>query len=271
MHITTLAHLPRLLTWNFFVLYVPGTLQKHVASRHLKGSRKLELNFDFTGGFISGFGTTTGTTTGLGSTDVAAADGVGTSTGSGNFNITSGSSGFLSLPFGTATGSSASGGAGSQVGNSAVTDDIGTSQFDGTTTVTSKGSFGSGFSPFVAGEGFGPTGGFGLGTGTFDIVGQSEGTSGGGGAGTSSGSSLGTASNFGGGTATGGIPMLFSAGGLGSGASDGTAIGAGDSGMDPTGASFSGTGMLTGINFSNFGGAIVGPGGTVTFPFVPPP
>jgi hypothetical protein len=242
-----------------------------VASRHLKGSRKLQT-YDFYGGFISGFGTTSGSTTGFGGNEIMAVGGEGTSAGGGQFNITSGSSGFLSVPYiGTATGSGASGAFGSQVGNGAVTGDIGTSQFNGTTAVTSQGSFGAGFSPFVEGVGFGPTGGFGLGTGTFGIDSQSQGTSAGMGMGTSDGSSVGTAGNFGGGTATGGIPMLFSAGGTGSGASDGTASFVGAAGLDATGSSFTGTGMLTGINFSNFGGAIVGPGGTIPFPSFTPP
>lgn len=148
--------------------------------------------------------------------------------------------------------------------------DIGTSAFNGTTTVVSGGMFGAGFSPFVKGVGFGPTGGFGTGSGTFGIIGQSQGTSGGGGTGTSTGSSVGSASNFGGGTAFGAIPDLFMAGGTGSGASDGTASGSGAAGMDATGSSFLGTGVLTGINFSNFGGSVVGIGGTVNFPFPAP-
>jgi hypothetical protein len=244
-------------------------VQKHVASHHLKGSRKLQ-NFDFTGGFISGFGTSSGTAGNSGSTNIMGLAGVGTSTGTGNFTTASGSSGYISTLFGSAMGSGGSGGSGFQNGNSGVDGDVGVSNFTGTTTVNSEGVFGAGFSPFD-GQAFGPTGGFALGTGTFDVDSQSQGTSGGTGVGTSSGSNFGGASNFGGGSATGSIPMVFSAGGIGSGASNGTVTGAGSSSLDPTGASFLGTGTLSNVNFQNFGGAIVGPGGTVNFPFAPVP
>jgi hypothetical protein len=144
---------------------------------------------------------------------------------------------------------------------------IGSSAFMGTTTVTSNGGFGAGFSPFIEGQGFGPTGGFGSGTGTFDITSLSQGTSG---SNTtiSSGSSVGGASNFGGGMGGGIIPTFFTAGGTGSGAS--TATGAGASSFDPMGASFLGTGSLTGINFQNFGSGVIGTGGTIVFPIAPP-
>jgi hypothetical protein len=95
------------------VLYVPGIThrqKKYVASRHLKGSRKLQgFDFNFTGGFASGFGSTFGSTTGTGSTGIMAVNGTGTSTGGGLFNVTTGSSGFISTPFAVA-GSSSSGG-----------------------------------------------------------------------------------------------------------------------------------------------------------------
>jgi hypothetical protein len=258
-----------------FLFCSPGTLllqttaasakKKGVASRHLKGSRRLQ-NFDFSGGFVSGIGTSSGTTTSSGDASLLGLGGEGSSTGMGNFNTTSGAVGFVFSGFGDVVGSATTGAAGSQLGNSLVMDDVGTSLFAGTTTVGSEGIFGAGLSPPIAGQVLGPTGGFGTGTGLFDISSLSSGTTGGTGAGLSSGDSVGTASNFAGASGSGIIPNFFSAGGTGSGASDGTASGTGSTATDPTGASFMGLGTLVGVDFQNFGVGVFGQGGTIPFP-----
>jgi hypothetical protein len=193
--------------------------------RYLKGSRKLgcrrELQspLGFKGGTASGTATGGATATGVGSAqtrgeecfNVAVAD----ASGSGEFIITSGSSGFADTMFGSATGSAAGGGTGSQGGNVAIMmGGAGTLAFDGTTTSSGTGDFGAGFSPVqfntvvteVPGSpipetfgspkkggssgGFtpptfvttvipvstGPTGGFGSGSGALDIASTTTGT-----------------------------------------------------------------------------------------------
>lgn len=240
--------------------------------RHLKGSRKLQ----FTGGFISGFSDNTGSATNSGSALVTGTDGTATSSGTSAFNSNGFSSGFLLSPFGTAQGRATGGASGSQVGISGVLD-IGTSLFAGNTDATGFGFFGAGFSPPVAGQPFGPIGGFGGASGTNSGQSTSSGTNAGVVGGLSTGSNIGTFANFGSGQGTGTVPNFASGGGTGSGLSGGTTAGGGSSANDPLGGLFSGTGILNNVNFNAFGAGIFAPGGglmtgggSFTFPGFPP-
>ena len=113
--------------------------------------RRLQFPSRFSGGQVSGTATGGGTATGSGSAqtgdecdDGAAASG----TGNGEFTTTSGSSGFINTVFGSAEGSSAAGGTGTQAGNVGITGGgLGTLTFAGTTSSSGNGSFGAGLSP----------------------------------------------------------------------------------------------------------------------------
>jgi hypothetical protein len=175
--------------------------------------------------------------------------------GSGNFDTTSGSSGFVDTVFGSAVGSSAAGGAGSQIGSAALYAVVAGAKFDGTTTSTGAGAFGAGFSPF------GPTGGFGAGSGGLDIASTTEGINDNYGFNRGYGpnveaSSVGAAANFGGGMGTA-TNVFGTAGGLGSGASSGAATGLGD--LKYSGnvydQYFDGAGNAN-VNFNNVGQAL---------------
>jgi hypothetical protein len=285
-----------------------------MTSRNLKGSRKLQFVFPmrsrspFTGGIVSGTSSGGGTATGSGSAQtslLAGMVGVSSGTGSGDFTTTSGSSGSINTVFGSAEGSSAAGGAGTQAGNVGITlGGLGTLTFDGTTSSSGNGSFGAGLSPVqfntvitevpgtpipelfggskkggstgggvtpptfittIVPVSTGPTGGFGTGSGGLNIASTTTGTLMG-----TMAMQIGVGSS--GGTATnfgggsGSATNFFgTAGGLGSGAGTGAANAAGNTKMDTMNGIFLGTGGATG-NFANQGSGIFGTPQTLTFP-----
>jgi hypothetical protein len=273
---------------------------------YLKGSRKLacirrlQSPLRFNGGRVSGTATGGGTATGVGSAqtgdpcdDVGAAD----ASGSGEFTVTSGSSGFVDTVFGSAVGSAAGGGTGSQAGNAAITmGGVGIIKFDGTTSSSGTGGFGAGFSPVqfntvtteipgsaitIPGSpkkggssgGFspptfittvvpvstGPTGGFGSGNGAIDITSTTTGTLM---ANEITDTSIGTGSSVGKATSFGGgmgsaTNYFGTAGGLGSGAATGAAATAGSTKFDMVNGIFTGASDAT-SNFGNQGSGIFG-------------
>jgi hypothetical protein len=283
---------------NFTVLQ---TDSNKMPRRHLKGSRKVQtfpLNLNFGGGTVSGIATGGGSATGSGTTTNGDVNGITSATGSGEFTSNSGSSGFVTSPFGTAQGMAAGGSTGSQLGSVLGTTGVGTLSFDGTTDSSGAGVFGAGFSPVqfnavttaipgtpgVSGgskkKGLtggtsattvtnfvpslnGPTGGFGGGNGIIDITSGSTGTLAGADA-IGVGTSLGSATNFGGGS--GSATNLFGgAGGLGSGAGTGGATGGGTTTLDVVGGTFIGGGVSNG-NFNNVGSGFFGAPASINFP-----
>jgi hypothetical protein len=177
----------------------------------------------FTGGIISGTSNGGGSAkvTGSGETmteETVVTDNVAEAGANGNadFTSTSGSSGFINTVFGSATGSSAGGATGEQIGSVGITDGgVSLASFGGETTSSGAGGFGAGFSPVAfntvvtevpgspipatfksskkggsSGGGVGPptfittvtpvstgpTGGFGNGNGNLNIAGTTEGT-----------------------------------------------------------------------------------------------
>jgi hypothetical protein len=231
-------------------------------------------------------------------------EGIADGSGGGEFTSTSGSSGFIDTVFGSAQGSSAAGATGEQAGNVGIRiGGMGSLSFDGTTESSGMGSFGAGLSPVqfntvvteipgTAIEGTsgspkkggttggvspptfittivpvatGPTGGFGAGSGSFEIdsttsgmlIGDSD-------YGIGVGSSGGEATNFGGGSGSA-TNFLGSAGGLGSGASTGYAEASGGTKYDTENGIFTGTGGATG-GFSNQGAGFFGKSQSLAFP-----
>jgi hypothetical protein len=137
----------------YFVRSSAGFAQDHHDdSPRTKGSRKLQFpSFNrpspFSGGIISGSSTGGGTASGTGDAETMDAAATTTSTGSGNFDSTSGSGGYINTVYGSALGSSAAGGVGSQVGSAMAVLGIGMIDFAGTTASSGGGSFGAGVSP----------------------------------------------------------------------------------------------------------------------------
>jgi hypothetical protein len=260
---------------------------------YLKGSRKL---IDTTPNcnrrnLQSARGAATGGATAVGSGSAETNcefDPIGDSgaSGSGEFVITSGSSGFADTMFGSAVGSAASGATGSQNGKAEIVfGGLGTLAFDGTTTSSGTGGFGADFSPVgfnsvtteegttVTPFSTGPTGGSGTGKGDLSIASKTTGmlmaninnndvppaTIG-------TASSGGKATNVGGGMGSG-SNLFGTAGGLGSGAATGAAASAGNTKLDVVNGIFSGLSEATG-NFDNQGSGNFG-GRPTTLAFSP--
>jgi hypothetical protein len=276
---------------NFTLLQADAhTKSNKMPHLRLKGSRKL---YEFP---LTTFGTSNGggTAGGIGSVTNGDALGVSNAIGTGTFDTTSGSSGFIDTALGSALGMSAGGATGSQIGGATANTGIGTISFDGLTSANGGGGFGAGVNPVqfnpvtstIPGVGVsggskkggafsapttvtnfvpsltGPTGGFGFGNGNLDITSGSTGTLN---MGTipGTGSSVGTASNFGGGSGSG-TNLFGTAGGLGSGAGTGGATGAGSTNLDGTNGIFTGLGTSTG-NFANQGSGLFGASGSLSF------
>jgi hypothetical protein len=180
-------------------------------------------------------------------------------------------SGFVNTANGMAQGNAAGGATATQVGSVSAMMGVGTLSFDGTTTSSGTGGFGAGFSPprfntyttEVAGSvgsaptvittivpvSTGPTGGSGLGRGSFNIVSGTTGTlvgltdSG-------TGSSVGTATTYGEGMGSA-TNYFGTAGARGYGAGSATAVAAGSTANnDPSQGFFTSTGALN-ANFNN--------------------
>jgi hypothetical protein len=307
-------HLTRSQTWrhlfsrNFALLQTDSDPKSNkMTRRNLKGSRKLQTPLTFSGGVITGIANGGGIATGLGgvtNTDPAFA-GISNANGSGNFNSSSGATGFIMTIFGGAQGTASGGGFGSQLGTAAADTGLGTVSFDGTTTVNGLGGFSGGISPVDFKEVIttipgdpgvtggskkkgntgatpdttvsnfvpfltGPTGGVGFGNGLIDITSGSLGTIMGATATGGTGTSLGSGFNFGGGAITANNAFGM-AGGLASGAGTGDATGGGTTTLDALNGMFTGLGTSIG-NFNNQGGGFFGaPTGamTITFPSGP--
>jgi hypothetical protein len=263
-------------------------------------------NFDFPGGFLMGTGTGGGTATGIGSAQTMDVLGSADATGTGSFNSNSGGSGFIDSVFGMADGSGSGGATGSQDGSVNAMLGTGTLTFDGTTTSSGTGGFGAGFSPvnfnavttevpgtaiMIVGSpkkgkissGFseptfvtdffpvstGPTAGFGFGMGALNILSTTTGTLSGDADTIGTGSNIGTGTSFGGGQGTG-YNYIGKAGGLGSGALDGTGTALGNTAADATGGTFTGMGDVV-VDFTNGAfGAFGGASGILPFPFPVP-
>jgi hypothetical protein len=238
---------------------------------NLKGSRNLQ---SFKGGIVSGIASGGGTGTTSGSAHTASDDdyeSVVDSVGKAGFTATSGSTGTIDTTFGTSTGSAAGGATGEQTGGvNIIMGGEALLTFEGSLESSGEGSFGGGISPVrfnaLGPYSTGPTGGFGAGSGSLDILGTTAGDS----QSTfedviGTGVFTGEATNFGGGSAQ--SQNLFgSAGGLGSGAGTGKADAAGISAEEDEGAPFVGTGGAA-SNFYNQGSGIFGGGnGALSFP-----